>query len=460
MKENRYRSYLLIVLLVTLAFNYQDRWALGLVLQDIKKEYSLSDAQLGLMTGIAFAALYSVMGIPLARWADRGNRVTLMTLTISLWSLMVAICGAATSFGQLLLIRMGVAIGEAGCIPAAHSLIPDYFNRTERPRAVAFFLSGIPLSLVVGNLVAGWLNELYGWRVMFMMLGLPGLGLAVLVRLTLKEPRDIQPARADITAHTRGYKLQPAPSVPRLREGCIELWANTTFRHMLFNFAINSFFNVGIQQWQATFLIRSYGLQTGEVGAWLTLIYGVGGAVGIYLGGYLATRYAGQNERLQLKTMALIYFCDVILFSFIYLSHNPYCAFGLMAATTIAGSATGAPQFALIQSLVPERMRATSIALVYLCANLIGLGLGPLVAGVLSDAFRSWAGEESLRYALLVLCPGYFWAGWHLWRGSKSVIADLAAVQADNPSLLIASVPDVEGLSESSGLRIGKQLGG
>jgi MFS family permease len=142
MRQDIYRKYLLVVLMVVLAFNYQDRLALGLVLQDIKVDLSLSDTQLDLLTGIAFALLYAIMGIPLARWADRGNRVTLIALTVALWSLMVSLCGMVASFSQLLLIRMGVALGEAGCMPAAHSLIPDHFTRAERPRAVAIFLLG------------------------------------------------------------------------------------------------------------------------------------------------------------------------------------------------------------------------------------------------------------------------------------------------------------------------------
>src|SRR5687768_16882052 len=183
-----YKVYLLVLLLVICAFNYIDRLALGLVLQDIKVDLSLTDTQLGLLSGIAFALFYSIMGIPIARWADRGNRVAIITFTTALWSAAVALCGVASNFVQLLLIRIGVAVGEAGCTPPAHSLIADYFTRAERPRAVAIYMLGGQLS-VVGYLWAGWLNELYGWRVTFMLLGLPGLGLAALAWLTLREPR-------------------------------------------------------------------------------------------------------------------------------------------------------------------------------------------------------------------------------------------------------------------------------
>src|SRR6202046_5577488 len=171
MQPMTYRRYLLAVLLVIQAFNGVDGLALGLVLQNIKVDLHLSDTQLGFLSGIAFALFYSVMGIPIARWADRGNRVTIISVTATAWSVMVALCGMAASFAQLLLIRVGVAIGEAGCIPPAHSLIADYFGRAERPKAVSVYMLAGSLSTLIGYFVAGWLSEFYGWRTMFILLG-------------------------------------------------------------------------------------------------------------------------------------------------------------------------------------------------------------------------------------------------------------------------------------------------
>src|SRR5687767_13558141 len=180
MRHTVYKNYLLGLLTLILLFNCVDRLALGLLLQEIKIDLNLSDTQLGFLSGIAFALFYSIMGIPIARWADRGNRTVIISLTTAVWSLMVALCGAAGSFMQLMLIRIGVAIGEAGCVPPAHSLIADYFSRAERPRAVAIYMLGGPLSVIIGNFLAGWLNEFYGWRMTFAILGLPGLVLAAL----------------------------------------------------------------------------------------------------------------------------------------------------------------------------------------------------------------------------------------------------------------------------------------
>ncbi len=423
MRAAGYKNYVLAVLMLILAFNYVDRLALGLVLQNIKIDLQLSDTQLGLLTGIAFALFYAVMGIPIARWADRGNRVTIISITTLLWSAMMALCGLAGSFLQLLLIRVGVAVGEAGCIPPAHSLIADYFNRSERPRAVAIYTAGGPLSFVIGYFLAGWLNEYYGWRVTFMLLSVPGVILAGVAWFTLKEPR-----RSPLNIDNIGQLSLPSPN--SLLEVCATLWANKTFRHLLICVSVLNFFGYGILQWQPSFFIRSYGIETGELGAWLALVAGLGGLVGTYVGGELASRYAAQKEPLQLKVMAIAYCSIAVIYALIYLSPNKtlaFCALGL--ATLGHAAATNGPMFAMIQTLVPPRMRATSLALIFLFANLIGMGLGPLAAGALSDAYRPWVGEESLRYALITLCPGYFWCAWHLWRASQTVWSDLLSLE-------------------------------
>jgi MFS family permease len=434
MKAAAYRKYMVTVLAVILAFNYVDRTILGLTLQSIKRDLALSDTQLGLLTGLAFALFYAVMGIPIARWADRGNRVTIISLTATLWSVAVALCGLAATFTQLLLIRVAVAVGEAGCLPPAHSLIADYFYRAERPRAVARYMLGGSLANVIGFLFAGWLNQLYGWRVTFMALGLPGLGLAILSRLSLKEPRrGTPPAEVAGVVRTRAAAASGAasPDAPSLAEVFAHLWGSRTFRNILLSFAICAFFNYGIVQWQPVFFVRSFGVKTGELGTWFAVLFGVGGLLGTFFGGELAARYAARNERLQLKVIAIVYGGVGVLTAFVYLSPNQYLAFAWTGLAGVAGAAANGPLFATIQTLVPDRMRAMSIAIIYLSANLIGMGLGPLAAGAMSDAFQPWAGDESLRYALLALSPGYVWGAWHLLRASDTVTGDLEALDAE-----------------------------
>jgi predicted MFS family arabinose efflux permease len=419
MQPRAYRRYLLAVLAVTLAFNNTDRFALGLVAQNIKVDLHLSDTELGFLSGIAFALFYSVMGIPIARWADQGNRVTIIGVTTALWSAAVALCGVAGSFLQLLLIRVIVGVGEAGCLPPAHSLIADYFAREERPRAVSFYLQGITASLVIGYFITGWLNQFYGWRAMFVMIGLPGLALAALSWLSLEEPRQHELMTAT------SFRVQPS-----LKEVFATLWATATFRHLLYAFSVNFFFAYGVLQWTPAFFVRSFGLQTGELGTWFVVVYGLAGILGTYWGGAWAARYAAKNECLQLKGLAFVTLVSAVLSTFVYLpslAPNYLAALGWLGLANIAGFMTNGPMFAVLQTLVPGRMRAMSIAFVYFVGNLIGLGFGPWAAGALSDALRPWAGEESLRYALLMLCPGFLWVAWHFWAASKTVTNDVAA---------------------------------
>lgn len=430
MRSLAYKHYLLGVLTIILAFNYVDRMALGVLLQDIKVDLQLTDTQLGFLTGIAFALFYATMGIPIARWADRGNRVTIISLTTGLWSIAVALCGMAGSFMQLMWTRMAVAVGEAGCYPPALSLISDHFDRRERPRAISWYMLGVPMALVIGYFSAGWLNEFYGWRAAFLLVGLPGLALAVLATLTIKEPR----RRVQATQPQMHIATEPSTPQPSIKEVLVTLWANAAFRNLLLTFSVWGFFGYGILQWQPAFFLRSHHLTSGELGTWLALVSGVGGLIGTWLGGELASRYAANNERLQLLAIASVYVSLSLLSAAVYLAPNHYWAFAILTVSTVIGAASNGPLFAATQTLVPPHMRAMSIALMYFFCNLIGLGLGPLAVGVLSDALRPIVGEESLRYALLAMCPGYFWCAWHLWQASKTVTNDLASVEDDQKS--------------------------
>lgn len=400
------------------ASNAAERSALSLLLQNIKVDLSLNDTQLGLLTGIAFAAFYSVMGIPIARWADRGNRVTIISITTALWSVAVTLCGVVTSFTQLLFIRVGAAVGEAGCMPPAQSLIADHFERADRARAMAIYMLGGPLSALIGFFGAGWLNVLYGWRATFAILGVVGMCLSIAVRLTLREPRRKRPpAEGEPLIYGRP---------PSLTQVGRTLWACVSFRHLLLFYSVSSFFVYGLSNWTPAFFIRSFGLSTRELGIWFAVIFSSGGVIGTWWGGHWASRRAPNDEAWQLKVMAIACIVAGVIWGCLFLSANRYMAFGLFWVGSVAGALINAPLFATIQTLVPEQMRAVSIAILFLFANLIGMGLGPLAAGVLSDTFRPWAAGDSLRYALLALCPGYLWGGWHVWRASKTVARDVA----------------------------------
>lgn len=422
-QDSYYKNRLLLILAFVLAFNYVDRTVLGLTLQSIKSDFGLSDTQLGFLTGIAFALFYSVMGIPIARWADRGDRRIIIALTTVLWTLATSLCGLTRTFWQLLVVRVCSAVGEAGCIPPAHSLIAETFPRPERARAVSRYMLGAPLSIVLGYYVGGWLNEWYGWRITFVVLGLPGLLLAVLILRTVREPRRV--VRASVqwrpgVSDRPGRDPSPSPA-PSLRVVSVTLWRNRAFRHLLICVSINYFFGYGLNFWQPTFFIRSYGLHTGVLGTWLTLIYGIGGALGTWLGGEWASSRARDNERRQLHVAAIAYAAFGGVNSLTYLAVNPYLAFALLGLGCIGITIAAGPMFSVIQTVVPENMRAIAVAVIYFCANLIGMGLGPLAAGALSDALRPSFHDDSLRYTLLAFSPGYVWCAWHLWRAAQVV---------------------------------------
>ncbi|GAM97368.1 major facilitator family transporter [alpha proteobacterium U9-1i] len=420
MQERRYKSYLIYLLMVILAFNQLDRMALGIVLQDIKTELSASDTQLGFLTGIAFASFYAVMGLPIAHWADRGNRITILSVTVALWSIAVSATAFVGNFLQLLAVRVVTAVGEAGCMPPAHSLIADEFTRAERPRAVSIFILGGPLALLIGYFAAGWLNQFYGWRLTFVILGAPGLALALLALLTLREPRK-----------TKNLSKSPAPVSPTSNQPNVIavfsiLWRNRAFRHLLICYSLWFLFAYGLLQWMPSFFIRSHGLSTGELGTWSSLVWGVAGGAGCILGGELATRFAAHRERQQLRGCAIAFSFFSVLSAAAFLVSDYHWAFGLLALAALGGNTSQGPMLATMQSLVPPHLRAMSIAIVYFFANLIGMGLGPLLAGVISDTLHPFFGDEALRYALVAMCPGYLWAAWHQWQASETVDRDLA----------------------------------
>jgi MFS transporter, Spinster family, sphingosine-1-phosphate transporter len=427
----RQRKYqVLTILLLLSTFSHTDRFALGVVLQRIKVDLSLSDTQLGFMTGIAFALFYAVMGVPIARWADRGNRITIISSTAVLWAAAVATCGFVGSFTQLLLVRIGVGVGEAGSFIPGFSLLADYFSRGERPRAVAIYATGGPLALIVGYLVAGWLDQKYGWRVMFMVLAAPGLVLALVCWATLQDPRRSTESAGDLAAVRFRHREQE----PSLLSVCTGLWSNVSFRNLLLSYSIAIFFLYGIMQWQPTFFIRSYGLSSVQIGKYFAICYGLGGLLGTYLGGAWASRYAAHDERRQLRVAGWAMCGSALLAGSVYVVRDARVALALMGAGMCVQTLVNGPLYGTIQTVIPERSRALAMSLVMLCANLVGWGLGPLVAGVMSDILRPWFGEESLRYSLLLLSPGLFWAAYHAFRASKTVMRDVAITVRGTPN--------------------------
>lgn len=415
-------KYPLALLTAVFAYNQVDRLAFGLLLQDIKLDLRLSDSELGLLTGLLFAFFYATVGIPLARLADKGNRVRVIAAATALWSAAAALTGMAGTFAQLVLVRISAAVGESGCVPPSHSLLSGYFDRASRPRVFSIYNMGIPISAIIAFIGAGWLNEYFGWRKTFFLLALPGFLLALLVGKTLREPDSSAPANPQQDSDVR----------ESLAKTAAWLRTNRTFCQLLVAYCVVSLFGFGVTKWQAAFFIRSYGFSTGELGTWFALIFGVGGFAGLYAGGELASRFAANNESRQMRGLAIAFIAFAFLKAGVFLSHHYLFSFLFLGLANFGNSLAIGPIFSSLQAVVPGRMRATAVAIIYLFANLLGMGLGPLLAGVLSDTFHPWLGEEALRYSLLLMCPGFFVAAWFLWRTAGSIGSDIERAEASD----------------------------
>jgi len=409
--------YTLVVLTIVYSFNFIDRQLLAILQEAVKADLGLSDSQLGLLTGFAFAAFYVTAGIPIARWADRANRRDIVAFSLFLWSFMTAISGFVQNFTQLLLARIGVGIGEAGGSPPSHSIISDIFGPTERASAIGFYSMGVSIGILFGFLAGGWLNEFFGWRVAFLVVGAPGILLAILVRLTVAEPiRGLSEQRQDNAA--------PVPFMQVLAL----LWSRRSFRHMALGAGLNAFAGYSTSNWTASFMIRSHDMSTGELGTWLSLTIGLGGAVGVFCGGLLADRLGSRDQRWYMWLPALAGFICVPFMVSIYLAPGAYTALMLGIVPGILFNVYLGNTIATTHGLVGLRMRALSSAILFLILNTIGLGLGPWTTGMLSDYLQPTLGPESLRYAMLYVLPAImFWSACHFYLAARSLRDDLAA---------------------------------
>ena len=417
MFSESYRRYVLGTLTLVYTLNFLDRGLIILLLQPIKEDLRLSDSQLGFVTGIAFALFYATLGLPIARWADRGNRVTITSIAIGLWGVTVMVCLFVSNFVQLVLARIAAAVGESGCMPPTYSLLGDYFpGAAERARAMAIYWLASPFALIISLMGGGWLNERYGWRVTFFIMGIPALLVAVLVKMTIIEPR----------VHTvRG--VAPERQLPRMTEVLATLWRQQSTRHL--SLAIILFFLMafGLAPWYAAFMMRSHGMGTAELGVWLGLIFGFGGIAGIWGGGYMSGRWLAHDERGQMRFSAITIASLVPSVGLFVLLPNKYAALIALVPLMIGLGFFVGPTFALLQRLVVDEMRATTMAVVMLLANLIGMGIGPQVVGLVSDLLMPVMGSDSLRYALLTISFVALWAAYHFWRVGRTVKEDLSA---------------------------------
>jgi predicted MFS family arabinose efflux permease len=410
-----YRRYVLGLLAVVYVFNFTDRQILAVLLQPIKEELLVSDTQLGFLSGIAFALFYVTLGIPIARLADRSNRVEIISGAIALWSVMTALSGLATSFMHLMVARIGVGVGEAGCTPPAHSLLSDYFSNEERSGALGVYSLGLPVGGFLGIMLGGWVGQLLGWRAAFFIVGVPGLVLAVLVRMSVREPLRGM-------ADGRPPSDEPAPAI---RDVLRFVWSRRSFRHATLGTALLAAVGFASATWIPPFLYRTHAMRLGEIGTWLSAITVVGGVAGTLGGGFLGDRLAPRDARWYVWMPALALLIGVPFSIAGLLAQNRYVAIALWLIPTISYAIYVGPVMAMIQRMVGLRMRALAVAVFLFCTNLIGMGGGPLAIGFASDLMTKTYGSDSLRYALLGLGAVTVWAAVHYVLAGRTIVADL-----------------------------------
>jgi len=396
-------------------FNFIDRQILAILLPAIRDEFGVSDAWLGFLTGTAFAMFYIVLGIPVARYADRHNRRNLIALAVAVWSGMTALSGMAANFAQLALARIGVGIGEAGCSPPAHSMIADLYPPEKRSTAMGVYTIGISAGIMMAYLGGGWVAQNIGWREALLVVGLPGLVLAAIVRFTVTEPK---------RGHSEGREaLGEQPSFSKTLRF---LSRRPSFVHMTVAAGLSSYVGYSVISFLPSFLVRSYGMPVDEVGIYLGLIIGIVGGSGFFLGGYIADHLGQSNHRRALSFIGVTVLLTAVPYAAMFLSDSWQIALLLFLVPAATANVYLAPVLSQAQGLVSLRMRAMASALALLIINVIGLALGPLLTGVLSDVLEAQFAEESMRYSLLIVTSIILpWAGWHYIRAGRTIDADL-----------------------------------
>lgn len=395
-------TYGLALLFLVSFFNYLDRMVIAVMVEPMKRDLGLSDTQLGLVSGLAFALLYATCGIPLARIADQRSRKWLLTTCLAVWSLMTALTGLARNFAELFAARMAVGVGEAGCVPASHSMIGDMFPPERRALAVSIFQAGGLIGLSVGLAAAGMAAEMFGWRTALIGVGLLGLPLALLMALTLREPE---------RKHATFDKESAAAALAALA-------GSRPLVHLVVGIAIGSFATYGMAQWLPAFFIRSHGLSLTGVGFYGGITAGIGGVLGTLAGGWAMVRLRPRDQRWELWLPTCTYLGCIPFYLTAFWVESAVLAYAIKFFGIFIAAAGGGVALAAIQSFAEPHRRATAVAIMMFLSSLIGLGLGPAAVGAISDALAGRFGTESLRYALMISTIFLAWAGLHFERAA------------------------------------------
>ncbi len=388
--------WVLFLLVLVNISNYLDRGVLAILQEPIKQDLLLADWQLGLISGPAFALLYSISGIPAARIADKLNRVTVLSIAITVWSGMTALCGAASSFAQLALARIGVGAGEGACTPVSHSLVSDHFPPRQRGMALSVLTTSIPIAQLMAPLIGGVVAMQYGWRTAFVVVGLPGILVAVLLRLTLRDPRHDM-TNTLVTRKTQGSgKFLDDIKLLTANRSFVWLWFGATFLGQAVG-ATNVF--------TASYFLRQYDLTLAQVGAMMAAGLGAAGLIGTFMGGWLADRYAGEYGRSYPIMCAVAATGAGLMFAVVFTSPSWQVALGFLLLANIMGDMKNGPVYAAVQNMSPPHMRSTATAVILIGVIALGTGMGPMIVGLVSDSVAASSFAQSLGdYGMA--CPG------------------------------------------------------
>ena len=409
--------YVVAVLTLVYIFNFIDRQIISVLQEPIRAELGLSDTQLGLLQGLTFAVFYVIMGIPLARWADVGVRRNVIALAVGTWSIMTALCGVAQNFTHLLLARIGVGIGEAGGSPPSHSIISDLFPPGQRAFPLAVYSSGITFGVFIAYVFGAWVSDNFGWRVVFIALGLPGVLLALLVRFTVKEPPRGQ-------YDDFATDVAPPPVVTVIKQ----MFASRAFVHLSLAASLHAFVSYGVSAFLISHYVRSYGIPSDEISRValpLGFIIGIGGALGNFAGGFLSDRMSREDARWAMWIPAIANIMTVPFAAIAILSRDFYFSLLMYVIPLTFAYVYLGPTLATIHALVQPRRRAMASAVFFFMVNLIGLGFGPTILGAMSDGLAPTYGNDSLRYAIVLTFIVNFWSALHYWIASKHLRKEL-----------------------------------
>lgn len=409
-QSNKYRIYVLLLLMLTYLFSYMDRQIMSILIEDIGNEFTLNDTQRGLLMGLAFALFYAGLGVPVAWLADRANRKNIIAAAVTIWSVATALCAAATGFWSLFAARVGVGIGEAGGTPPAHSILGDYFKKSELTRALSVYSLGPALGAALGLMAGGWLADQVGWRMTFIIVGLPGILLGLIVYLTVREPqRGRFVVETSDTIVSRGF-----------RETFLSLCKQPAYVGILTGHMLQVMCSFILMSWAAVIMIRTFGASTSEVGLFLGLGILFGSPSGMIAGGFLADKMGYRDARWMAWLPAIVL---VIALPF-YAGAMFVGSMGVMAILIGIGgffvAFSYAPGIGIIQTIVKPDERALASALLFLSSSILGLGFGPIVSGWLSDVLRPTYGALSINIAVagsqIFLVPA---ALFYYWTASK-----------------------------------------